>query len=119
MAKGDDPCPVVVPTKVLPKFVRCAGIDLLGRKYDWIVPRLVAINSYYFYVLLLRKPIAEVPRDEVSDVDVSLPGELIQPGETSMLLSPSGPDALAMILPHVLSKREAYARHCNGKERRG
>jgi len=64
-------------TKIYPKSMRCGKIKTTYFNYDWLTIRVVAINSFYFYLAFF--PIFEdsIPKDEFNLFGNKFPGILL------------------------------------------
>jgi len=80
------PC-IVNGEKVYPKSMRC-GIADTGTKNENFIIRAVSVNSFYFYILMLKEEIlSNVAAEELKDVIKKIPGSIIHPYKTQTVIS--------------------------------
>jgi hypothetical protein len=75
---------------VLPNSNRICSVQFPGGEADWCTVRLVAINSFYFWILLQDRPDSEVHLEHASIVLSAIPGTLIPRTETYLEIILSG-----------------------------
>lgn len=93
------------------RSARIVGVPPLP---EWCMVRLVAINSFYFYILLFHDEYRE--RDELAAVRRSIKGVLVPPENTDLLLPPSTTGAFEVHKDHMLSKIDKYRQFFRGEE---
>ena len=91
---------------------RSARIDGVPSLPGWCVVRLVAINSFYFYMLLFKGDNYE--SDKLEGVRRSIKGVLVPPENTEILLPPSTTGAFEVHKDHMLSKYDKYRQFFRG-----
>lgn len=74
----------------LPASNRLARVKFTGGFDDWCTVRLVAINSYYFYVLIQDVPDGDVNMEHVREVIEAIPGRALKRDASEVRLVPSG-----------------------------
>lgn len=90
-----------------PKATRCGRV-FVGRSRPWICVRLVAVNSYYFYVLITAEEPTVVPDDELIECRLGIKGKLVGP-TGKLVLTKHKSDFYEMHAPHILKDRALYA----------
>ena len=81
--------PSVINGRTLePRAVRCAGI-FVGRSRPWVCVRLVAINSYYFYIVITAENTVKVPQAELLEFRAGVKGRFLR-REGKLLTSSQG-----------------------------
>lgn len=78
------------PRELLPASNRLCQVKFTNGVGDWCTVRLVAINSYYFWILIQDWPDAEVDPDHARTVLSKIPGAYLDPAETQAILTASG-----------------------------
>ena len=102
---------IVVPSDVNgvtlePRATRCARI-LIGHSRPWVCVRLVAVNSYYFYLIITGEKPAPASEGELLEFRQGVKGTLLPTsGELELLNHQS--DFFEMHAPHLLESRELY-----------
>jgi len=79
---------------------------------EWCMVRLVSINSFYFYILLVQEDRKE--NDELSIVRNSIKGRLVPPDKTDFLLAPATTGAFEVHKDHMLSNLHKYRQFFRG-----
>jgi len=79
-----------VGREILPASNRLCRIEFTNGVGDWCTVRLVAINSYYFWILIQDKPDAEVDMHHAQAVLSKIRGTYLEPSATRVTLMPSG-----------------------------
>lgn len=83
---------IVVPSmedgvKLNPHSVRCGSIDM-GRELDQCIVRCVAVNSFYFYVVLSKnETFPSTALDELEFVMHNLPGVIVHPYRSKIVIN--------------------------------
>jgi hypothetical protein len=91
------------------RSARVVGVPPLP---EWCMVRLVAINSFYFYILLFQDDYRG--REELAVVRRSIKGVLVPPENTDILLPPSTTGAFEVHKDHMLSKLDQYRQFFRG-----
>lgn len=83
---------------VLPASNRICRIDFSEPIDDWCTVRLVAINSFYFWILVQDVPDTQVNMDHAKAVLSKIRGTRLDENSTSAILQSSGASILALHL---------------------
>ena len=102
---------IVVPSIVNgitlePKATRCARV-LLGKTRSWICVRLVAINSFYFYIVITEENTVSVSQHELRESRAILKGKFLSTGN-HVTLKDHQSDIYEMHIPHLLDNSKLY-----------
>jgi hypothetical protein len=102
---------IVVPSVINgitlePRATRCARI-FVGRRRPWVCVRLVAVNSYYFYLVITGEKSVSVPEDELLEFRQGIKGTLL-PTSGELELQDHESDFFEMHAPHLLESRGLY-----------
>ena len=102
---------IVVPSVVNgitlePRATRCARI-FVGRSRPWVCVRLVAVNSYYFYLVITGEKSVPVPEGELLEFRQGIKGTLL-PTCGELELRDHESDFFEMHAPYLLKSRELY-----------
>lgn len=89
-----------------PRATRCARI-FVGRSRPWVCVRLVAINSYYFYLIITGEKPVPVPEGELFEFRQGIKGTLLSTCG-KMELHDFQSDFFEMYAPHFLENKELY-----------
>ena len=89
-----------------PRAVRCAGI-FVGRSRPWVCVRLVAINSYYFYIIITAENTVNVPQAELMEFRAGVKGRFLRP-EGKLSTSSQGSTFYEMHMPHLIEDKKLY-----------
>lgn len=107
-------CELIPPTiepnniKIFPESVRC-GKAKYGSEVDWVTLRMVSINSFYFYLILSKKTIDEIPKEEYIPFIMNFPGKFIDMNSTEIELKLSKKnDTYSIHHEHLISKEKQY-----------
>ena len=92
-----------------PRAVRCAGI-FVGKSRPWVCVRLVAINSYYFYILITAENTAKVPQAEILEFRAGVKGRFLRP-EGKLSTSSQGTTFYEVHMPHLIEDKRLYDEH--------
>ncbi len=103
---------IVVPSvangiTIEPRMTRC-GRALLGRMRHWICPRLVAINSFYFMILITGEKAVRVPTSELLEFRRLVRGRKLMP-DGKLELQNHTSDFLQMVSHHFIHSKDNYA----------
>lgn len=99
--------PSVINGRTLePRAVRCAGI-FIGRSRPWVCVRLVAINSYYFYIVITAENTVKVPDAELIEFRAGVKGRFLRP-DGKLLISSQGSTFYEMHAPHLIEDKKLY-----------
>lgn len=96
---------------VLPKdFYRSAITELLLPAAQSVHTRVVAVNSFYFHLVL---PVADLPNPDFEEVTSRFPDLVqgavrLQPSKNEVVLESSPQDGISSIAPHVQAHSEQY-----------
>ena len=102
---------IVVPSVVYgivlePRAIRCAQI-IIGCNRPWVCVRLVAVNSFYFYIVITGEKPVPVPDGELLEFRKGIKGTLLSPiGELELRDHRS--DFFEMHAPHLIERKELY-----------
>lgn len=91
------------------RSARVVGVPPLP---GWCMVRLVAINSFYFYIFLFQEDNHEIA--ELADVRRSIKGVLVPPDNSEFQLPPSTTGAFEVHKDHMLSKYVKYRQFFRG-----
>ena len=89
-----------------PRAVRCAGI-FVGKCRPWVCVRLVAINSYYFYIIITAEKTVKVPQAELLEFRAGVKGRFLRP-EGKLVTSSQGSTFYEMHVPHLTEDKRLY-----------
>ncbi len=87
---------LLIDKKLLPASNRICRIKFLNNIDDWCIVRLVAINSYYFWILIQDKPDHEVNMKNAEEVLSRIRGVYINPKDSKIKVEPSGVTMIEM-----------------------
>lgn len=96
--------------KVMPNMYRSAVGRFLGPGGNRILPRMVAVNSYYFHIIV---PLNKMSRTEFESTVDQFAGALkgvvrLSPGEESVTIHTSPRDGIRSIIPQINAYRTEY-----------
>lgn len=78
---------IIDGVNVYPKSARCGPIDV-GFKTDNFILRMISINSFYFYILILKKEFIEGNSlSECQEILSRVPGTIVHPYRRDTLLN--------------------------------
>ena len=102
---------IVIPSVVNcitlePRATRCARI-FVGRSRPWVCVRLVAVNSYYFYLVITGEKSVPIPEGELLEFRQGIKGTLL-PTSGELALQNHESDFFKMHAPHLLESRKLY-----------
>ena len=102
---------IVVPSLINgitlePKATRCARI-LLGKSRPWICVRLVAINSFYFYIVITAENTVSVSQRELAESRSILKGKFLS-ASGQLTLKDHQSDIYEMHIPHLRDNSKLY-----------
>lgn len=82
---------------MFPQSTRLCRVEFTDPVVDWVTVRLVAINSYYFTLVITPPTLnRDVPKAELLRVARSIRGERLYPGQAPLELRPSGSEMFEM-----------------------
>jgi hypothetical protein len=94
---------IVLPTlnpenekQIFPDSNRICRIQFSDNVGDWCTVRLVAINSYYFWILIQDKMDDEINMEHAEAVLSRIKGYYLQPSEFKIIIKPLGTTMLEM-----------------------
>ena len=98
------------PEKVFPAMYRSAVTQLLTEGAEHVLTRVVAVNSFYFHLML--------PKDNLSNKQFGVVAEALErlidgtvrlkPGQSSATIRSSPQDGLRSIAPHIRANADQY-----------
>lgn len=95
-----------LPVTLKPRSTRCARI-FIGRSRPWICVRLIAVNSYYFYLVITGEQSVPVPEGELLEFRQGIKGNLL-PNSGELELRDHQSDFFEMHAPHLHESRKLY-----------
>lgn len=105
--------------EILPASNRLCRVEFTNGVGDWCTVRLVAINSYYFWILIQDKPDAEVDMRHAEAVLAKIRGTYLEPAATHATLTPSGATTVAIHKDAVPGLRAKAGKTASLRYRKG
>lgn len=105
---------------ITPSSARCGRILLSGITDDWCILRFVAINSFYFFIVITPHKLV-VAENEIERLVNFLPQNILFPENRTITLYPSTRDAVTWHTPWLVrnkSSAEAYIKTGTGNNRK-
>jgi hypothetical protein len=96
--------------KVMPNMYRSIRSQFLGPGGDRILLRVVAVNSYYFHLIVPLKKLSQVDFDSaVNQFAKKLKGVVrLSPGLAEVTIYTSPQDGIRSMIPQLRAYREQY-----------
>src|SRR5437879_7385891 len=100
---------------------RSALTKLLTPNGDRLMTRIVAVNSYYFHIVLPREAMTLEEFDAaVGELPAHVEGVVrLLPGTSEVTLKTSPQDGLRSFLPHLNAFKSQYAKFFEEQKRKG
>lgn len=101
---------ILTANKIPPAMVRLAKVTVPNTTWEHYVLRLVAINSFYFYLAIPVLPYSTPHLEELAAICAMFSGAstVLDPDKSRATIRPSGHSFASMILPHFLANEVAY-----------
>ncbi len=101
---------ILTAKKMPPAMVRLAAFAVPDKTWEHYALRLVAINSFYFYLAIPVHPYLPPHLEELAEICsvVARAATVLDPDKCEATIRPSGHSFASMLLPHFLTHEDAY-----------
>jgi len=114
LAQKND-CGIYTAKKMQPRMTRFATISIPDTTLDHYTLRMVAINSFYFYLAIPVQPYMPPQMDELQRVcEFFALMKSIDPEKDSAIIKTTGLAFHNIVAPHIFQNENAYRTHIDG-----
>jgi hypothetical protein len=99
-----------------PASVRSGRLESRGRDHPGIVKRVVAINSYYFYIFIFAPSVNVFDRNNFISQLAEKKSKFIQPSQKFILHTTGDEDTISIYEPHISMNQDIYDEYENRKK---